>query len=175
MARRSLWAVGIAATLLLLLILDHAWGQLACGHRPFRIHGVVVDAETGAPLAGVELFPLRDTVWDPTYRYRTPEIAFLSREERIAYGRNLWDVGRTDATGTFEVFAGVGCSQFTDSLGIPWPETLGDPLKYVPALRVESEGYAPLVFETKGARWIDRPEGRLIGTLEVGTIRLARR
>lgn len=175
-ARRSLWAGGIVATLLLLLILDQMWGVVGCGHRPFRIRGVVVDAETGAPLAGVDLLPLMNPAHDlKPSRDRIREIAPLSREERITLAWAGWDVGRTDATGSFEAFAGVGFSQFTDSLGIRWPETQGDPLKRVRALRVEREGYAPLVFDTKGARWIDEREGRLIGTLDVGTIRLARR
>lgn len=33
-------------------------------------------------------------------------------------------------------------------------------------------GYADLVHGTKDAWWEERPEGRIAGTLEVGTIRL---
>jgi len=38
---------------------------------------------------------------------------------------------------------------------------------------VEKAGYSPLVFETKDARWLEQPDGEIVGTLDVGTIRLA--
>jgi len=176
--RRALWVVSIAGAAFLLWFLDHLGGTLACGRAPFRIRGVVIDARTGAPVPGAAVLTLRDPeiVRDPkeleSWRSEASEFAELSERELVSWA---WYVGsaHTDAKGSFEIIAGDGVSTYTGISGIVWNRDRADPFEAARALLVEREGYVSAVFETREARWLERREGRIIGTLDVGAISIA--
>jgi hypothetical protein len=113
-----------------------------------RVRGVVVDAETGAPLEGAAVRARRSGDEEP----RSP----------------------TDAAGAFEVVVPLGVSYRTGWSGSVSGRSRESPFEAAPALLVERQGYVPLLHETKDARWTEQREGGIVGTLEVGTIRLTR-
>src|SRR5262245_32903442 len=146
MRRRVL---GAAVVLLLLAGVMAAWrsGRIECGSVPMRVRGVVVDAQTGAPVEGARL-----TLPDP----------------------KLARAASSDPTGTFSIRAGLPFSYTTNWLGIVTGRSQASPFETVKALAVEREGFVRLVHGTEGARWVEQRDGEFVGTLEVGTIRLAR-
>ncbi|MCK6460574.1 MAG: hypothetical protein L6Q95_11860 [Planctomycetes bacterium] len=174
LAKRVLLTMGI----LVLAFIELFTGALGCGRVPFRVCGTVTDA-AGVPIEGTTLLTLFH-----------PELALQDREQHRATARMYMECSRedrvrmapivgsarTDASGAFEIVVGFGISHRYGGLtGIPWFTERGSPFHVARALLVEKEGCEPLVFETREARWIERPEGRIAGTLDVGTIRLARR
>lgn len=114
-----------------------------------RVRGVVVDAETAVPLEGAAV---------RTRRRGTEEAGS----------------GHTDVAGAFEVVVRIGVSYRTGWSGSVSNRSRESPFEAVQALLVEKEDYVPLVHETKDARWLEQKEGGIVGTLEVGAIRLAR-
>ena len=95
----------------------------------------------------------------------------LSRQDLVR-SASTWGSARTDGAGAFEIVVGSGTSETTGRLGITRYRERGSAAHVGRALLVEKEGDVPLVHGTKGARWEDRQEGEIVGTLDVGTIRL---
>jgi hypothetical protein len=169
--------VGLAGVVALVLVGD-TWGAtLACGRVPARVRGVVVDTTTGAPVEGALLFALADpeTARDPKaleeWRARYDD---RSREDLLRYPRRAGSA-HTDAAGAFDIVVALGTWHYRGNFGLRENDYRENASDVARALLVEKEGYDPIVFETKDARWIERREGRIVGTLEMGTIRLARR
>jgi len=143
------------------------------------VRGTVVDAETGAPVDGVFIL----TLFDPEDAEDTEQLVWRRRSarmyeeanregDRLAFG--VVGAAHTDATGAFELTVGLGTSCSTGMSGITWSRSRGTAHGVARALLVEREGYARLVHLTKDARWQERQEGRIVGTLDVGTIRISR-
>lgn len=173
---RSLWVAGIAGVVGLVLF-DISEVSIGCGRLPVRVRGVVVDARTGAPIEGASLLTLfhPETAREPAEleRWRRMASAWEGQtQEDLVKLASVVGAARTDAAGAFEIIVGIGFSETTDRLGITWHRERGSPFHVAHALLVEKEDCAPLVHETKGARWEERQEGEIVGTLDVGTIRL---
>lgn len=130
-------------------------GSVASAAVPVLVRGVVVDAETLAPVADATLLPLHDPA-----DARDPARGAAQ--------------GRTDATGAFALVVTVETSHTTDFLGRVHRRSRGNAKAAVRALLVEKEGYVALVHPTDGATWIERREEEIVGTLDVGTVRLSR-
>jgi hypothetical protein len=81
----------------------------------------------------------------------------------------------TDGSGAFEAIALLAFAYETNWLGIVTGRTQASPFETVRSLRVERDGFLELVHDAKDARWIEQRDGEIVGTLDVGTIRLARR
>jgi hypothetical protein len=165
------WTAGAAVVAVLVWLYDRSACAIACGQLPIRVVGVVVDA-AGSPVEGASLLTLIDPedARDSEYVEKRRE---CTREEVISYAP-VWGSGRTDPGGAFEIITGIPISHTYGRLGITWHTERGSAYKVARGLLVEKEGYAPLVNVTKDARWHERREGGLVGTLEVGTIRLER-
>lgn len=175
----TLRLAGIGVLVCAFRFVDMFGGSIACGDAPVRVRGRVVDAVTGAPIEGAFLLTLSrpEIVEDPERLERLRDTGRMfqeeSREDSVrAYG--FVGAGRTDATGAFEILVAIGTSRTTGMSGITWHRERGSPYEAARALLVEREGYARLVHPTRDARWEERREGRVTGTLDVGTIRLAR-
>ena len=153
-------------------------GSIVSSSLPIRVRGVVVDAETGVPLEGVALLTLRDPgiLRDPEGLAERRRIGRKSEEARVREGRpSFSSVGsaHTDAAGAFEIVVGIRVSYRTGWSGSVSNRSRESPFQAAHELLVEAEGYEPLVLATKDARWMEKREGTIVGTLEVGTIRLA--
>lgn len=135
-------------------------GSTVSSSLRMRVRGVVVDAETGAPIEGVALLLLRDTG------------SLRSAEDLERYGRPV--PARTDAAGAFDIVVGIRVSYRTGWSGSVSGRSRESPFDAAQTLLVEKEGYFPLVHKTKDAHWLEQREGGIVGTLEVGTIRLTR-
>ncbi|MCK6459236.1 MAG: hypothetical protein L6Q95_05000 [Planctomycetes bacterium] len=177
--RRILLGAGVLALLAFLFVLAlGSGGYVACGRVPARIRGTVVDAETGAPVEGASLLSLLDPgiASDPeglAQRRRIAEGARGRTEDgHLSYATAA--TARTDAGGAFEMTVAIGTSCTTDWLGRVASRSRGTAHEASRALLVEREGYAALVHLTKDAAWVEKQEGEIVGTLEVGAIRLAR-
>jgi hypothetical protein len=171
---------GIVGIVALLWLFDASGGHVACGHLPVRVRGTVTDAETGSPIEGVDVLTLHDPriAQQPMeLRWRRDLARHLESCTREGLIQSCASVGsaRTDASGAFEIIVGIGTSENAGRFGIVWHRERGSAFDVARALLVEKEGYAPQVHETKDARWVEQPDGEIVGTLEVGTIRLARR
>jgi len=155
-------------------------GGVGCGRVPVLVCGVVTDV-AGAPIEGAVLLTLfgPEEARDPKELRERREIAGeyenCSREDLVRFA-SVFGSARTDASGAFEIIVGFGISHSYGALtGVRWFTERGSVFDVAGALLVEKEGHISLVFDTKDARWIERPEGRIAGTLDVGAIRLARR
>jgi len=145
----------------------------ACGQVPCRVRGVVVDATTGTPLGDVALLQL----WDPAVVDDAERLALRRRrayesrpeDDRLFFRSTA--CGHTGADGAFTLVVGLPT---TYSEYVFWTSRLrrGSPFHAARALLVEKEGYCPLVRETNGATWREEPDGEIVGTFDVGTIRL---
>jgi len=100
-------------------------------------------------------------------------LAETTEAERIDQPSHIGSA-RTTRTGAFSIILGVGTSVWVGASGARYFPSRGDPRDVAGALLVERRGYASLVFDTKDARWRERADGKLIDTVDVGTIRLAR-
>jgi hypothetical protein len=142
------------------------------------VRGTVLDA-TGAPVEGAFLLTLRDPGeasnpealehWRAMLRWREG----CSRDALVRFPGGVGSA-RTDAAGAFELIVSLGTSQWRGRLGITRSDFRESASSVARALLVERDGYATLVHESKDARWEERREGEIVGTLDVGTIRLAR-
>jgi len=166
--------------IMVLALVEFFPSSIACGRVPFRVCGTVVDA-AGAPVEGATLLTLfnpeeaRNPQEVEERRHIASLMANCDREALVGYAR-VAGSAHTDASGAFEIIVGFGVSSREGAItGIEWVSESGSAFDVAGALLVEGEGYVPLVFDTKDARWIDQPEGRIAGTLEVGTIHLPRR
>lgn len=155
-------------------------GSLGCGRVPVRVRGVVVDAMTGVPIQGASLLTLfrPEVAANPAELEDRREIAQqyegLPRADLLRFA---WIAGsaRTQPDGAFEIIVGIGISgRYGGISGIRWSRERGSAFTVARALLVEREGYETLVHRTQDARWEERAEDGVVGTLEVGTIRLAR-
>lgn len=150
--------------------------SIACGKVPCRVRGVVVDAATGTPLGDVALLTLLDpgVVDDAERLARRRRFAYESRPEDAELLFGSAARGRTDTHGAFALVVGLATTQ---SEFVFWTSRRrrGSPFHAARALLVEKEGYCPLVHETSGATWREEPDGEIVGTFDVGTIRLQRR
>jgi hypothetical protein len=144
---------------------------------PVRVVGVVTDATTGAPVAGASLL----TLIDPEIARRPKDVQMRREHARMYEGlaredlvraASAWGSARTDGMGAFEIIVGIGTSETTGRLGITRHRERGSAFDVARALLVEKEGYVTLVHETKDARWEERQEREIVGTFDVGTIRL---
>jgi hypothetical protein len=177
--RRTLLGAGALGLLALLFVVAmRSGGYVACGRVPARIRGTVVDAETGAPVEGASVLSLIDPgiASDPEALAQRRRIAEGARgrteDGRLSYATAA--IARTGAGGAFEMVVAVGTSYATDWLGRVVSRHRDRANDAAAALLVEREGYGALVHPTKGAAWVEAPEGEIAGTLEVGAIRLAR-
>jgi len=179
--RRILLGAGVLGTLAVLFVFASATnfgGSLACGRLPARVRGALVDAGTGAPVEGASVLALFDpgVVHDPeklAQRRRIAEGATGRTEDgRLSYATAA--LARTDAKGAFEMVVAVGTSYTTNWYGRVISRHRGTGHDAVRALLVEREGYVTLVHPTTGATWAEKQEGEIVGTLEVGAIRLER-
>jgi len=177
--RWSLALVGTAGVVALAFFCDSYGAMLGCGRVPARVRGVVLDATKGAPIEGAFLLTLRDPKtarnsealesWRARLRWREGS----TRDDLIRFPTGVGSA-RTDAAGAFEIVVALATSRYRGSLGLCrtyYRESASDVAR---ALLVEKDGYLPLVHETRDARWEERLEGRIVGTLDVGTIRLNR-
>lgn len=173
------WALRVAVAVSVLVpfaLLDLSGGSIACGSVPVRVRGVVVNARTGAPVEGASLLTLHDPAMasEPTELNRWRQMAppsDMTRDRLLVLPCHIGSA-RSNAAGAFEIIVGIGSSEKTDWLGIVWHRERGSAFNVARALLVEKEAYATLVHETKDARWDETPDGEIVGTLDVGTIRL---
>jgi len=143
------------------------------------VRGTLVDARTGAPVEGAALLTLQElgVVNDPERLARHRDIGRMF-EEDVAEDRSrlrffpLVGTAHTDSLGTFELFVGLSTCVRTGTSGLIWNRERASAFSVVRALLVEREGYEPLVHATGNARWVEHSGGAIVGTLDVGTIRL---
>jgi hypothetical protein len=160
--------------------LELSLGAHGDGYVTMRVRGRVVDARTGAPIAGAVLLTLPDpeVVDDPArleqrWRFAGP---FQEADDRRAT-YSMIESTRTGADGSFKLLVGLPFwTREGGFTGITWVRSRSDPYDVVRALLVEADGYARLVHRTKHATWreqdVEETGGEIVGTLDVGTIRL---
>ena len=162
MSRRAL-----LGTLGLALVLIGAWRLaypegVACGVFSYRILGTAVDARTGEPLAGVQVFSAYVEVDD------FQNDAFLRRMTEILSEGDVegTDEG-TDASGAIH---DVGEQPFCVSLHAPIPDPL--PLDGFGVTVVVCDGYVARALAWKDARKHPRGDDEFVATLDFGEIKL---
>jgi hypothetical protein len=180
--RRTLKGLGCSIVLVVVVGFDLISGAIGCGQVPMRVRGRVVDARTGAPVEGAALLTLMDPdlVDDPDRLARYWRIARMYEDGRgiddepLSY--TVIGSARTGPDGSFEFPVGLSTSVRTSRSGITWSRTRSDPYHVVRGLLVEADGYARLVHRTKHATWreqdVEATGGEIVGTFDVGTIRL---
>lgn len=173
MWRRRLVGAAALGLLGLGLLCAGIGGSIACGTVPARVRGVVVDARTGGPVEGAAILTLQAIV--PEEDLATWwQIARHAAEARARGHLGFVSPGsaHTNVAGAFETVVALTTSYRTNWLGVVSDRTRENASNEARYLRVEREGYEPLFHDTKDARWMERADGKIVGTLEVGTIRL---
>lgn len=166
--------LGFAVAVGVLVAVDLFFGPLVDTWPPVRYEGRIVDATTGAPVAGawVMAVPDRASAADesfvPTWRPRIES----------AQGQPMMVVGGAstadDGSFAFDVLVGQGWREGAIT-GIAYGRTTLPPFAGPDFLLVEAEGYRHLVVDATEGEWRESPGAtEHVATLRVGDLRARR-